>query len=273
MYALFFCLALVRFAAAQGAQCTAWFTNQDQINCFQNTGVDVASFSSSFSADSLTADQAWGFCNCISGAPSDCGDILHVFNAFCGAGEDCVKSIINAYGPFETCINKYSSASNDTHVLARCACFDEANLQCAESLVYLGVQDYCTAVYDAVDAVVDTLSTKIIDALNQLSSSLQITIQTGSDGHDRQIVIVDPSGVGLVKIETFVQEVCAQINNWISNDCDGHAACKNIAVSCPVVKTSKRSDTYTATLGYTGSSGVAVASLLGFLSLIVLAIL
>jgi len=140
----------------------------------------------------------------------------------------------------------------------------------------LGVKNYCTAIYDTVDNVIDVLAPSIVTALQALESTLTVTVQAvpGNGGHDREIIIVDISGAGLVKIEAWVQNVCSQINNWISTDCDGHDWCKKLAISCPTVQSSKRaSNTYTTTMGYTGNSGVAVASVLGLLSLLVLALL
>jgi len=278
MYSLVFFLALAGLARSQNAECIAWLSNQDQINCFSNLGINYGSgfgSYSSFNPDSVSPDQAWGFCQCISSAPTSCGDIFTGINTFCASGEDCVKSIVNAAPAFVQCVDKYSSDATDSHVLAKCACFSEANLNCDESLTFLGVQAYCKAVYDTVDAVVDALGTKIVAALNALSSTIVVTIQAvpNNGGHDRQIIIVDSNSEGLVKIEAWVTDTCGQINNWISSDCDGHDACKNIHITCPVVQSSKRSDTYTTTLGYTGSSGVTVVSVLGLLSLLVLALL
>jgi len=263
---LLLCFAFARIVTSQ--TCAEWVLQTDQVTCFSNLGINFASYS----PDAVTADQAWGFCQCLSSAPSDCGTVLAAINSLCASGEDCVKSIVNAAPTFETCIGKYSG---DGHTLAKCACFSEANINCDESLAFLGVETYCKAVYDTVDAVIDTLSSKIANALTTLSSGLTVTVDAvpGNGGKDRQITITDNNSEGLAKIETWITDVCTQINTWIANDCDGHDSCKSLAITCPVVKTAKRTDTYVATLGYQGSSGVAVASLLGLLSLLALALL
>jgi len=263
MHILLF-LAFLATTALSQQTCATWAIANAQ--CFTSLNIDFTNFDPM----KLTADQAWGLCQCIANAPADCP--LDTVRTICGAGEDCVKSTVNAIPSWESCSSKYTGTTG--HYLAKCACFEELDLPSCPAYGFYSVDQACTQLYNAVDSSLDGLSGAIASYLGVLSSDLQAAIQkkAGSDS-GRQLQIIDGGSQGIEKIAVYVGQACDKINSLIQEDCDSHQWCESLGITCPnIQKTAKRSDTYLVDLSYQGNSSVFVVSLVSLLLCLLVAL-